>query len=319
MIRKHWLLFSALVISGILVGEFIARYGLGLGTPPLSITHPTIEYMFKTNQDVYRFHNRILVNSYGMRTEEFDFDKSPDELRVMVFGDSVLNGGSLTDHSQLATTLLQKYATLATEKKVIVGNISAGSWGPGNWLAYANEYGFFDADIVSLVISSHDYADDRTFEPLNKYTHPWETPPSALLEGVQRYLPRYLPKTEGQNVSSDAEEIAVEVVEKVLGELSDFLSLAKSQALVIVFHHWDREEIKNGVASAGALQIARICEKLNVPFVSLRPYFSGSIQIGQNPYRDNIHPNELGQKLIAEAMAENFDSSSIWKLTHRGE
>lgn len=64
----------------------------------------------------------------------------------MMFGDSVLNGRNLTDHQSLATTILRTTWKEEFSSDFIVGNISAGSWGPGNWLAYAKEYGFFDAD-----------------------------------------------------------------------------------------------------------------------------------------------------------------------------
>jgi hypothetical protein len=51
------------IIGGLAIsGELFCRYILGLGDPPLSITHPTIEYMFKPNQNLKRFDNHILIN-----------------------------------------------------------------------------------------------------------------------------------------------------------------------------------------------------------------------------------------------------------------
>jgi hypothetical protein len=190
---RPWLLVFA--VAAIFMSlELFARYGLGLGTPPLSVVHPTIEYMFKPDQDVYRFGNHFIVNHYGMRSRNFPVHKSNlREYRMMVFGDSVVNGGNLTDHTNLATTMLENELSDRLKRPIIVGNISAGSWGPGNWLAYAKEYGFFDADCVVLVISSHDAEDNPTFEPLNTGTHPTEKPLLALSEAFSRYLPRYMP------------------------------------------------------------------------------------------------------------------------------
>ena len=37
----------------------------------------------------------------------------------------------------------------------------------------------------------------------------------------------------------------------------------------------------------------------------MEPYFRRSLTQGHDPYRDNIHPNQLGQQLIAEALADN--------------
>jgi hypothetical protein len=141
--RKKSIIYGVVGFALVLVGgEAFARYRLGLGTPPLSMTHPKIEYMYQPNQDVYRFGNHFIVNQYGMRSLPFPQKKQDqNEYRIMVFGDSVLNGGNLTDHQALATTLLADRLSQESSKKVIVGNISAGSWGPGNWLAYAQEYG----------------------------------------------------------------------------------------------------------------------------------------------------------------------------------
>ena len=51
-------------------GEWFARSVLGLGDPPLSITHPRIEYLYVPNQDVQRFGKRFLVNDYSMRSRK---------------------------------------------------------------------------------------------------------------------------------------------------------------------------------------------------------------------------------------------------------
>src|SRR5680860_1531138 len=159
MRRKTRLTLRFVVVMAVVLftGELFSRFYLGLGDPPLFIQHPAIEYMYKPNQDVYRFGNHFIVNQFGMRSHPFTVSKEGNEFRVMVFGDSVLNGGNLTDHDDLATSILESKFTKAGHENVVVGNISAGSWGPGNWLAYAREYGFFDTDIVAIVVSSHDY------------------------------------------------------------------------------------------------------------------------------------------------------------------
>ena len=296
----------ALAVGGI-TGELLARHVLGLGTPPLYAPHPKIEYMLKPNQDLYRFGKHIVVNQYGMRTEPFSGPKEPDEFRLMVFGDSVLNGGSQTDHADLATSMEKDRLISAGYKNVIVGNISAGSWGPGNWLAYAKEYGFFDADIIALVISSHDYADNPTFLPLDRNTHPTVRPVSALLEGVERYLPRYLPHVDARNNPTETDRFPAEgnerEVQRGLEDLRNFLVLAQEKSrTVLVLQHLEKSEIDKGSANPGYKRIKAVCNQLGIIPISLEPYFRRSIESGANPYRDNIHPNEVGQRLIAEAI-----------------
>ncbi len=309
--------FTIWMMVGLVVtvtsSEIFARYHLGLGTPALSIVHPTIEYMYKPNQDVYRFGNQIIINEYGMRTAPFPLEKTPNELRVMIFGDSVLNGGNLTDHANLATTILQGDLN-QVGKKAIVGNISAGSWGPGNWLAYAKEYGFFGADVVVLVISSHDYADNPSFKDINENTHPTKSPISALTEGIRRYLPRYLPRFKTEKVVSESDKLLEQVkqadeaaVLKGLNDLKNFLQLAIDNSTnVLVLQHWEKEELERGVPNPGNQRIKELSESMEIPTISLAPYFRRSIEQGDNPYRDNIHPNDIGQKLIADAILENL-------------
>jgi len=309
--KKHLTFISFSMLGVILSGEAFCRFYLGLGTPPLSIQHPTIEYLYVPNQDVYPFKNHFVTNEYGMRSEPFSKQKGEDELRVLVFGDSVINGGSLTDQSHLATVLLKEHLEKASYKDVVVGNISAGSWGPGNWLAYAQEYGFFEADIVVLVVSSHDYADNPSFSPLNENTHPSKKMPSALMDGIFRYLPRYLPRTEDSTAvkhrNSFFEKQHGEDALKGISDLKQFLQLAKKQSnFVLVSQHWEKVEIDNRAASSGNVQIQEACSQIGIKVISLQPYFQKAVDDGVNPYRDNIHPNDFGQRLISEAIFDNI-------------
>jgi lysophospholipase L1-like esterase len=304
-------------VVAIIGGEIFARYYLGLGSPPLSITLPQIEYMFKPNQDVMRFGNHFIVNQYGMRTGSFDAHKIDNgQFRVMVFGDSVLNGGNQTDHAALATTLLQNRLAEKLKLNAVVGNISAGSWGPGNWLAYAKEYGFFDANIVVLVISSHDYVDNPTFEALNQNTHPTKNPASALLEGITRYLPRYLPQLNAGGAVSESdrfeEQPSEKDVQRGLNDLTTFLELARSNSTnVVVLQHWEKSEVERGIPNDGHQRIRQVCESIGVPCISLEPRFRQSIKNGNNPYRDNIHLNQIGQKILADALFENLPNTAL--------
>lgn len=314
-LTKKYLLWILMPIFAALgVGELFARYYLGLGTPPLSVTHQTIEYMYVPNQDVYRFGNHFTTNQYGMRTMPFAANKSSGEFRIMVFGDSIVNGGALTANAALATTLIQsKLDRSSNRQTIVVGNISAGSWGPGNWLAYANEYGFFGADVIVLVISSHDYADNPTFAPLNPTTHPTAAPISALVEGITTYLPRYLPQTTmpatverfkaPTEPNRSAENANEPEVLKGLTNLKIFLNIAKTNSKnVLVFQHWEKPEIEQGFPNAGNNKIREVCKSMGIEPISLAPYFRRSIASGKDPYRDYIHPNIIGQQLIAEAI-----------------
>ena len=90
----------------LLLGELFARFVLGLGDPPLSIGDKEIDYLFAPNQECNRFGNSIVYNDFSMRCD-FTLKGTNPKRRIFVVGDSVVNGGVLTDHKDLATTILQ--------------------------------------------------------------------------------------------------------------------------------------------------------------------------------------------------------------------
>ena len=151
------------------------------------------------------------------------------------------------DHEQLATTILARRLQAELHRPVTVGNVSAGSWGPGNWLAYVERYGTFDADIVVLVVNSGDVADNPTFEPLRPQTHPTRKPRLAIEEGWSRYLPRYVPAL--ANAAQAPPEPALPSsaeVQRGLHDMQAFLAKVRaSGAVVLVLHHPDANELRD--------------------------------------------------------------------------
>ena len=326
-IKKKLIYASILLATAIITiaGEVYSRFILGLGSPPLSIVHPTIEYMFKPNQNVYRFGNHVIINEYGMRSDSFSVSKQKDEIRIMVFGDSVVNGGNLTDQNDLATEIIKrKINQQGKYKKVTVGNISAGSWGPGNWLGYAKEYGFFNADFLVLVTNSDDYIDNPTFAPINKNSHPTSQPISALAEGIERYLPGYLPNFEDKkslsknpannNLQLTSVASREAQAKKGIHDLTNFLELAKKQHKpIIVIQTLKATEVNSNEFEPGYYQIRKTCTNLEIKCISLEPYLIKAIHNHLNPYRDNdeIHINAIGQSMLAEAILANFKQPKI--------
>ena len=300
-----WLCAGAVVL--LLVAELVSRTVLGLGTPPLYEADAAFEYRLRPNQDVRRFGNHIMVNRWGMRSTDFDSRKTHNnEWRVMVFGDSVVNGGSQIDQAELSTTLLQTTLQSRLDRPVTVGNISAGSWGPGNWLAYADRFGFFEADVVLLVLGSGDHADNPRFAPLGA-DHPTQAPTLAVQEAVQRYLPRYLARYLPQLRSwseepsvAPTDQLAAQDSAKGLGDLEAFLLKARAEGRrVVVLHHPDRRETASGQYLQGHAQIRSLVHALELPFIELRaPYLSAGTDI----YRDDVHHSAHGQRVMSDAL-----------------
>lgn len=307
MTRRKWL--AVVVVVMLASVELFARFYLGLGDPGLLQTHPTIEYYFKPNQVAHPFGNLFRTNRYGMRSDDFDPRKTrPRELRVLVFGDSVVNGGNLTDHSRLATTLLQDRLARKLQRPVVVGNVSAGSWGPPNQLAYIKQFGFLDADVAIFVLSSSDSSDAPTFEPLNPLTHPTSAPFSAAWEGMTRYLPRYWHSGASlEPVPAPAVLAAINPrdVEVSIAAEREFLRLAVSSGLTtLVLQHWEASELSSQHPEFGHDEIQHAAEESGVVVYQDAAVLRQYIARGLNPFRDNIHLNDIGQRAYADILLD---------------
>ncbi len=296
------------------VGEVVARYGLGLGDPPLVILNSEIEYLAKPGE-YHRFGNTVRVNSRHMRSPEFpEHKESTNEFRVMLLGDSVVNGGSLTDQSDLASERLRPLLEKTLDCPVTVGNISAGSWGPGNALAYVRRFGLANADVVVMVLNSRDIGDNPGAVPVeaNDPALPQSRPLSALGEALTRYvLPRIsrtlgqpTPVAYGSHASGEHEDDKAARAQS-LDDLRQLVrEVGRARAIPLIVHFPLRTEV-TGELEAGGITIREFTAEQGLGFVDLRDELRAALDAGQEPYRrgDPIHPNAVGQELLANAVA----------------
>jgi hypothetical protein len=265
---------------------------------------PKIEYLYKPNGTYERFGNTIHFNQWSMRSDDFPKNKSdPKELRVLVVGDSVINGGAQTDQHELATAILQERLSQKLGRKVIVGNISAGSWGPPNQLAYLEKFGWFDADVVVFVWSSHDLEDAPTYQTLVGVSpdFPDRAPACALQDAIQRYLPRYVPSLAKDPspakpmTPAERRQVCEPAIRALVSGARD------NRAAVIVALVRERLE---GPDSNKMVDLRALLSSLRVDPIELGDAFRRSMDQGVEPYRDNLHPNEVGQQIIADVLTE---------------
>lgn len=305
--KKITLLMGYSLICALIGGELVSRFVLGLGDPPLSVAHPSIEYMFKPSSEYHRFGNYYRTNDYGMRSDDFTQKREKNEVRILVLGDSVPNGGNLTDQSELATELIKESLRGDLTIPVYVGNISAGTWSPPNILAYVDEFGTFDADVAIVILNKGDIFDFPTFKELNPNTHPTRKPRSALVELFSRYVtPRVVgffsspPSKKGQG------EVTEAMGESCTAELSELMAVFSSRSIPIylIYHPSEDEILPNGSfepkGSYPALK--EFTEEKGVILYSFAGIYGESVRAGTYPFRDHYHPNATGQKLMAEYM-----------------
>ena len=123
------------IISVLVATELSLRLALGLGNPVLVQVDSESGYRFQPNQKVWRFGRTIEYNRYSQRSEPIAAQKPTRTLRILMTGDSVLNGGNPTDQPRTITELFE-HKLSASGHQAEVLNASAGSWGIGNQFGY---------------------------------------------------------------------------------------------------------------------------------------------------------------------------------------
>lgn len=298
--KKLFFRAALLCAVGILVGELCARVWLGLGDPPLSIPDAEIDYLFAPNQDCSRFGNCVVYNNVSMRSEhDIDATLGAGKRRVLIVGDSVVNGGVLTDQAELASSLLD--AELRTKGLGDAWNVSAGSWGPMNYAAYFKRYGTFGATDLVLEVNCHDLWEDnpKTSAGCNvgkDVALPDRKPLLACWEGFERYfMPRVrvwlgLARINTKvDVPRWEETLALPSVKQNLDACAYLYSLPFKRKFLVV--HRSQKEWRGGKVPLGEEEFIRQANALGVKvlLLELNP---------ETDYRDNIHPNPSGQKKL---------------------
>lgn len=287
--------------------ELVARFGLGLGDPPVSLPDDEIDYIFAPCQNCNRFGNKILYNDFSMRCE-FQLEGTSPARRVFVVGDSVINGGVLTDHEKLATTIVQRKLDPGFKQTQVL-NVSAGSWGPGNYAAYFRRYRNLvrTNDIVIVEVNSHDLWEDDPRKTRGSMVGkdvalPDRKPLCALQEGFERY---FLPRVTGffgkikKNTKVDVVKWGADVQSKEaqynLEMLDEVYALPWGKRYMLI--HRSRKEALESKISMGEEAFRSYARENSIDIIecALDPAAD---------YRDVIHPSDTGQAKIADAIVE---------------
>ena len=150
-------LFLGALLGLVILIEVGLRLAFGFGTRPIFIADPEIGYLFAPNQKVKRFGNRIFINEYSHRSDPFKPQRDENTLRILMLGDSILNGNWWTDQQDILSELIEQQLDIPKFAKIEVLNASANSWGPRNQLAYLKRFGTFESQMVILVMNPDDF------------------------------------------------------------------------------------------------------------------------------------------------------------------
>lgn len=284
-----------LILVLFLLCELIARYVLGLGIVPVYVESKEYEYIYAPDQKVKRFGNLILTNQHGMRSDMVD----TSAFLILGFGDSVINGGSQTDHDSLATSHLSKDLTASLKRRVQVLNISANSWGPDNAYAFLQKHGDFGSQVILLVFSSHDRYDNMHFQKVVGVHPAWpgKQPLTATTDALFKYMMPWL-RSKLDPSYDEYSYLGIDMKKKLNTGWADFEAYAKANnKKLLVYIHPSKSEAAKGTYDKNGKALIEQLRKDSLHVIAPVAVFkSGDF------YRDFIHLNNTGQRKLASLL-----------------
>jgi lysophospholipase L1-like esterase len=271
------------------------------------VIYETTEYGYRVapNQDFLRFGHRIRYNAQGLRNDEISLRPAAGVVRVLCVGDSVANGGAITDQGETISAQLEALLR-AHWHNVEVLNGSAPGWAIGNELGWLRTQGTFGSDLVVLVISTHDLfqslAPATTVD--NHPSFPSARPVLALRELVARYL---LPRLLSGVSTADPGAAGVEISEaQAARNRQDILAIkrlveAQGGRLMVTFLEQAADNGNDPVTMGAKRQLFSLLSEQGIPMATVATAVEN---FGRDAmFRDQVHPNPNGDRIIAEAIA----------------
>jgi len=324
-----WLILVGTIAIGLF--EIVLRVGFGFGNPQLYLAEPDIGYRLAPNQNVRRFGRRIMINRYSMRNAENFVGQPPaTTLRVLLLGDSIVNGGWWTDQSatisELLRNRLQAWTHPPTQRsrriaappaaassqaiappnassdqspvtpntvplsKIEVLNASANSWGPRNELAYLKRFGTFNADVLVLVINT-----DDLFAGLPDSRHIGRKvtyPDRKPVLAIAEFIQRnYLPEPTFPPLPEPGSSIE-RANFAAIGEIQALLAAEKIPLLVVLTPLVREVELNQRDYEQRARQwLAEFLADRQIPWVDLLPLMRAEIERGEHQPTDFFRDN----------------------------
>ncbi|MBD2102073.1 SGNH/GDSL hydrolase family protein [Leptolyngbya sp. FACHB-261] len=298
------LALSPLVLLGLL--EAGLRQ-LGLGNPLIYLADEKIGYLLAPNQKVKRSGARIEINQYSMRGGPISPSKPAGTLRLLMLGDSIINGNWWTDQPNILSELLRTQLQPLTAQPVEVLNASANSWGPRNELAYLQRFGTFEADMLILVINTDDLFGIQP-SPLivgNDRNYPARRPPAAVAELWSRYLLKPKAKVDLSLLykePGDRVGFNLSAIEAIVQQAPANFLLVMTPLLRELGQPGPRDyELK------ARERLAELVDMLGISFLDFLPIFNSEPEPNRL-YRDHIHLSPLGNQQLINYLVTRLKS-----------
>jgi lysophospholipase L1-like esterase len=316
---NHKYYLPASILLFLIITELILRVAFGLGHPALMQADADTGYRFRPNQIVVRFGKKAEYNQYSQRSEPINANKPPGTLRILMIGDSVLNGGNQTDQKETITELLE--ARLTTKQRPVeVLNASASSWGIGNERGYIRKFGTLSSDAVILEISTHDLTQPTSkSQRLGKDpNYPTQAPLLALQEVWTRYIfPKLAITFQSKIAPAEAPPSSpLETDLQFAQNMQELKALAQQvTAKNIPFFVMFIPQLDNLLPTVNTpkykTEFLQLCEEIQVPVIDIHKNWSNLPPATVKTYfRDNPHPNVAGNQAIADLLFKQLCQAS---------
>ncbi len=295
-----------IITIAIVLLEVLLRVSFGFGNPLLYLADSQIGYLLAPNQDVRRFGNRIVINEYSMRCGTVFPKPEINTLRVLMVGDSIVNGGWWTNQTEtLSARVAHSYQGNQT---VEVLNASANSWCPRNELAYLQRFGLFNSHVVVLVINTDDLFGTAPTSLVvgHDRNYPNQKPISAIVEVLDRYLLSAKPVSEAlkqvQAEKGDRVQANLDAIEQIhrlaIQNKAEFM-LAMTPLLREVTVGSRDYELK---ARSRLLQMT---QNQGIRYLDFLPILS-QVKTPQDLYRDHIHLSAIANRLVSSEICKSI-------------
>ena len=225
---------------------------------------------------------------------------------MLCIGDSVTFGGVQTDQQQTYPYDLQKDLNQRSHGHYEVLNESTGGWALANEEGYISKFGVYNSQIVVEEIGTNDLT--QPFAPENTVgtiSYPDHKPLLGLQELVMRYiLPRVAPTLfnvtdPGVNIHQNISQFKANLA--IIRKMKKDVNADGAKMVVIFMKQPTFSEPTNPTTVFEEHTLFKTLTDLNIPFISPSAEF---IKEGDaNLFRDGVHPNPLGDKLMAKSVA----------------
>ena len=293
-----FVLILVLALSVLLLTiEILLKLILKVHRPVLFQTDAKTGYIFQPDQKISRFCKRNEYNQYSQRSQEICYEKNPKNYRILMLGDSVLNGGSYTDQSQTITAFLED-KLLSQKTGIEVLNASCSSWGIGNQLGYLQKFGTFHSDLIILQIGSHDLLQlTSTSDAVGGLSHPTRTPYSASLFLIRRLLlPKVIRTLKNEPYSALAQVPMPEDKQSQFAKNMEYLKeeiklVQKANILIYVLFTPNREDLLPEFSNPPfKIIFLQILNELQIPIIDIHLLWSKLSPAAVSSYfRDDVH------------------------------